>query len=122
MERIVKHFPHIAAQIFDLLDDESLSKCRQVKKSWKDFLESQMFFWNREIKKQPEWDRLLSSKAVKKEQYFELGKSFLQLRTKLNFENDDERNATRLVNILFRSDWETEQFFDLGQVFPQIIR
>ena len=44
-------YPHIFENIFDELDNTSLTNCRQVSKTWKSFLETEKFTCLRRIKK-----------------------------------------------------------------------
>ena len=43
IEEQMKIYPHITEQIFDYLDIKCLSKCREVRKSWKIFIETSRF-------------------------------------------------------------------------------
>ena len=43
-------FPHLSVAIFDQLDDQSLSKCREVCKSWLEFLDQEKFIRTRIIR------------------------------------------------------------------------
>ena len=38
MEEIFLRFPHIGEQIFEGIDDRTITKCREVTKSWNTFL------------------------------------------------------------------------------------
>ena len=40
-EELHIRFPHLSVAIFDKLDDQSLSKCREVCKSWLEFLDQE---------------------------------------------------------------------------------
>ena len=40
-------FAHISSYIFNLLDTPSLCKCKLTCKSWKNFIETQKFYWQR---------------------------------------------------------------------------
>ena len=46
IEDYIISFPHIAEQIFYSLDIKSLQKCRGVKKSWREFIDSGNFLQN----------------------------------------------------------------------------
>ena len=50
MEVFFVRFPHLSEMIFDELDNQNLSKCREVCKSWKDYLVVQKFLHIRFIK------------------------------------------------------------------------
>ena len=39
MEELITRFAHIAEQIFQQLDDKSLTNCREVAKSWQKFID-----------------------------------------------------------------------------------
>ena len=48
---MLRRFPHIGEQIFDSLDNPSLLKCKEVSRSWHDFIDEQRFPWVRMIQK-----------------------------------------------------------------------
>ena len=43
LEHLHIRFPHLSVTIFDQLDDKSLSKCREVCKSWLKFIDEENF-------------------------------------------------------------------------------
>ena len=47
MEELFARFPHISEKIFQQLDDKSLTNCREVSKSWQEFLDSKNMSWIR---------------------------------------------------------------------------
>ena len=47
METFIGRFPHIAIQIFEQLNDESLKKCREVTKHWQQFIDDKNLSWTR---------------------------------------------------------------------------
>ena len=47
METFTGRFPHIAIQIFEQLNDESLKKCREVTKDWQQFIDDKNLSWTR---------------------------------------------------------------------------
>ena len=47
---MIERLPHIGAKIFDSLDNESLLKCKEVSRTWYDFINDQKFPWVRMIK------------------------------------------------------------------------
>ena len=49
-EELHIRFPHLSVAIFDQLDDQSLSKCREVCKSWLEFLDQEKFIRTRIIR------------------------------------------------------------------------
>ena len=51
MENLCKRFPHLAAQVFDQVDDESLNNCKEINRGVLEHLDSERFFWIRIIKK-----------------------------------------------------------------------
>ena len=51
MEDIILRFPEISKQIFDNLDNQTLTKCRGVSQSWKESIEERKYFWIRKIQK-----------------------------------------------------------------------
>ena len=53
MEVICLRFPHIADKIFELLNNKSLTKCREVHKTWLWFIDSADFPWCRILKNYP---------------------------------------------------------------------
>ena len=50
MDIFLGRFPHIPEMIFGQLPDQSLAKCREVSKSWCNYLDQQKFFHVRMIK------------------------------------------------------------------------
>ena len=50
MEEVLLRFPHLAENIFKLLTNKILVKCRNISKSWNDFIIDQKFIWMRLIK------------------------------------------------------------------------
>ena len=50
MDELSLRFPHLAEGIFNSLDNQSLSNCRIVNNSWKNYLDQQKFFQIRKIK------------------------------------------------------------------------
>ena len=49
MEEVVLRFPHLSEKIFAQLDNLGLSRCREVSKTWKTFLDQRKFFHIRSI-------------------------------------------------------------------------
>ena len=47
MEHFTEAFPHIADQIFQQLDNKSLTNCREVSKSWLKFIDDRNISWIR---------------------------------------------------------------------------
>ena len=44
MEDQIFRFPHIAQQIFEQLDNESLANCREADRDWQDFINNEKFY------------------------------------------------------------------------------
>ena len=51
MENLCKRFPHLAERIFDQVDDQSLSNCKEISGEVLEYLDSERFFWIRLIKR-----------------------------------------------------------------------
>ena len=47
MEDLILRFPHLLEKIFEKLDNRSLTKCREVKKSWRKFIDERRYPWIR---------------------------------------------------------------------------
>ena len=47
MEDFIFRFPHIAEKIFEQLDNKSLANCREVTKSWQNFIDGINLIWIR---------------------------------------------------------------------------
>ena len=50
MEEVLLRFSLLAKEIFNKLDNESLTRCRKVCKFWKTFLDNNQILWLRIIK------------------------------------------------------------------------
>ena len=60
MEDLYQRFPHLSEQIFDSLDNRSLFACKEVSRSWHQFLDGQKFLQIRIIQRileGTEWGR-----------------------------------------------------------------
>ena len=53
MEDMLYRFPHIGRQILSSLNDESLTNCRYVERSWKEVIDYEEYPWKRILKKFP---------------------------------------------------------------------
>ena len=53
--------PHIGEQIFERLDNQSLTKCREVCKSWKKLIDHKNIPWNRILMKFPSGEGMYTS-------------------------------------------------------------
>ena len=51
MEEVCKRFPHLAKDIFDRVNDQSLDLCKEISREVLEFLDSEQFFWFRIISK-----------------------------------------------------------------------
>ena len=51
MEEVFLRFPHIGKQVFKQLNNENLTKCREISKSWEEFIDNQKLPWIRLMKK-----------------------------------------------------------------------
>ena len=47
MENLILRFSHLVIQIFEKLDNKSLTKCREVRKSWQKFIDENNIVWIR---------------------------------------------------------------------------
>ena len=47
----IQRFPELAEGIFEILDDQSLTSCRLVEKSWKNLIDGRNYPWERIVKK-----------------------------------------------------------------------
>ena len=63
MEEVFLRFPHLAESLYENLDDQNLSKCREVGQSWKSFIDDNNLLWIRIKKKYP-----LQNKSTAKEE------------------------------------------------------
>ena len=52
MEEVILRFPHLIEQIFEKLDNKSLTKSRKVSISWKNVIDNQRYYWIRNVQKQ----------------------------------------------------------------------
>ena len=72
VEELLTRFPHIGEQIFANLDDQNLTKCREVCDSWMMFLEVEKLIWKRIILSHIEetnswnWKKFLSTTSTPK--------------------------------------------------------
>ena len=53
MEIIALRFPHITDQIFELINNKSVTKCREVEKTWRRFIDEDDLPWKRILRKYP---------------------------------------------------------------------
>ena len=52
-ELVFGRCPHIGKQVFEELDNKNLTKCREVCKSWQEFIDNENIAWNRILMKFP---------------------------------------------------------------------
>ena len=45
IQEIFARFPNLTEGIFGRLDDQSFASCREVSKTWRDFVDSQRIYW-----------------------------------------------------------------------------
>ena len=70
IEEILTRFPHIGEQIFANLDDQNLTKCREVCDTWMTFLNNEKLIWTRIILSHIEednswnWKKFLSTTST----------------------------------------------------------
>ena len=53
MEQVFDEFPLSAKEIFEDLDNKNLTKCREICKLWRDFIDNEKIVWNRILMKFP---------------------------------------------------------------------
>ena len=53
MDELFLRFPQIGKQIFEELDNKNLTKCKEVCKSWQEFIDVENITWNRILMKFP---------------------------------------------------------------------
>ena len=63
MEEVFLRFPHLAESLYENLDNQNLSKCREVGQSWKSFIDNNDLLWIRIKKRYP----LQNGSTAKKE-------------------------------------------------------
>ena len=101
MEDLFHVFPHIAEQIFQNLDNKSLTNCREVSQSWKQLIDD---------RKLP-WTQIIQIPTVLKD-----GKSYLHLAAetgqtvmfKAIFENEDNKNP--MSNSSLQFNWDLRRY------------
>jgi len=58
MEQVFDEFPLSAKEIFEDLDNKNLTKCREICKLWRDFIDNEKIVWNRILMKFPSGEGL----------------------------------------------------------------
>ena len=68
LDEIMLRFPHVVQGVFEELDDKTLTKCRNLSRSYCDFIEDEKFYWVRKIqncvrmtKFQEQWNNVLKN-------------------------------------------------------------
>ena len=61
MEELIMRFPHLAEKIFGSLENKSLTTCREVSKSWNNFVQRKKFFLIRVIEGEVEYFHALGN-------------------------------------------------------------
>ena len=51
MENFLLRFPGVAEEIFKQLDNQTLTKCKEVDRTWRNFLDQNKLMWTRMIQK-----------------------------------------------------------------------
>ena len=72
MENILERFPVVAKEIFNNLDNQSLTKCKEASKEISQFFDQERFFWIRIIRNyrdnfdtfQESWKQVIAKTSV----------------------------------------------------------
>ena len=85
---MIARFPHLVTDIFEELDDKTLTTCRNVSRLCCDYLDAEKFLWFRRYRKNmgisyPHWNKVLKNTPV------ELVKEF-SVATQQFFKDDEE--------------------------------
>ena len=88
MDELLSKFPHLAEDVFENLDDESLVRCKEAGRSLSSFMDECTKFWKRIIRKylhyqekndfKESWETLMDLKQTKPEMLKELGQAVQQ--------------------------------------------
>ena len=115
MDKLSLRFPHLAEGIFNSLDKQSLSNCRIVNSSWKNYLDRQKFFQIRKIKENittfhvigEPWELIFRKAGIDilRKLFYAVRKSFKSCRSNMNTHGFhfgctiayDEQSATPLL-------------------------
>ena len=62
MEKLFEEYPLSPKEIFEELDNKNLTKCRQVCKLWRDFIDNEKIVWNRILMKFPSGEGMYFSR------------------------------------------------------------
>ena len=86
MDQLLSKFPHIAEDVFENLDDESLVRCKEAGRSLSSFMDEDSKFWKRIIRKylhnqenndfKKSWESLMDLKQTDPEMLNRLSNSF----------------------------------------------
>ena len=85
MDQLLSRFPHIAEDVFENLDDESLVRYKEAGRSLSSFMDEGSKFWKRIIRKylhyqetndyKKTWESLMDLKQTRPEMLKELGRA-----------------------------------------------
>ena len=88
METFITRFIHIANQVFDQLDNQSLKNSREISKSWKEFIDHKNLSFIRIVK--------IPETLKKRETYLHLAAKSGQLSIfEMILRNEDIQNTVR---------------------------
>ena len=90
---------HIAVNIFSNLSDKSLADCRRVKKSWKELIDKQKFYFVRQLAKRKE----------KHQRFFNANQQWNDIIDNLKNESESKLSDLKNMNIFLK------EFFKLKQ-------
>ena len=89
MELVSLRFPHITDQIFEILNNRSLTKCRKVHKTWLRFIDDANYPWSRILKKHPMEMGQTPFHIAAKTGQLRMWELFLNEKDKINLPKDD---------------------------------
>ena len=100
IEGLFCRFPHIGKQIFQLLDNESLNKCKRVNKLWRRSINIDKTIWIRKIQEYLSMPKLSVAKSLKKSSLETLKELGELLKGNFHVEKyDNEKPST--IDMLF---------------------
>ena len=98
-EHLLSACDHIAVNVFSNLSDKSLADCRRVKKSWKDLIDKQKFYYVRQLAKKKE----------KHPRFFNANQQWNDIIDDLKNESESKLSDLKNMNIFLK------EFFKLKQ-------
>ena len=134
MDELSLRFPHLAEGIFNSLDNQSLSNCRIVNNSWKNYLDQQKFFHIRKIKENittfhvigEPWELIFRKAGIDilRKLFYAVRKSFKSCRSNMNTHGlhfgciaYDDQSATPLLVAAAYGDFKFfKRMMDLSEV------